>query len=62
VIAIGTVLVVALLWCAWRRGAWGVAVLGIAVGLTTASGPVGDGIQAAIKASTALAGSISQLV
>jgi hypothetical protein len=61
VIAIGTVLLVLLLWAAWRRAAWGVAVLGIAVGLS-ASGPVADGINAAIKAGTALATSLQNLV
>jgi hypothetical protein len=61
-IAIGTVLFVALLWAAWRHSAWSVALLGVAVGLTAASGPVGAGIKAGIKAGTALANSLHGLV
>ena len=62
VIAVGTVLLVLLVWVAWRHSAWSVALLGIAVGLTAASGPVGTGIKAGIKAGTALAGSLHGLV
>ena len=61
VIAIGTVLVIALLFAAWRSGSWLVALLGIAVG-ASASGPVSGAINALVNAGTALAGSLDTLL
>ena len=60
-IAISALLVAALLFFAWRRGAWGVALLGIAVGIS-ANGPVTDGINAGVTATTALVNSLGDLV
>lgn len=61
VIAIGAVLLIALLVAAWRRSAWGVAVLGIAVG-ASASGPISGAINSIVAAGTSLANSLNNLV
>lgn len=60
-IAIGAILLLLLLYAAWRREAWSVALLGVAVGVS-ASGPVAGGIKAGIHAGTALAASLNHLV
>ena len=46
-IAVTTVIAILLLFLAWRRNAWMVALLGVVVGVTL-GGPIADVIDAAI--------------
>lgn len=63
-IGIGTLLLIAVLFSAYRRNAWGVAFLGMALGLVIAGtkGPLASGINATLAAVEALLNAIGKLI
>lgn len=59
-IAVGTIIVIALIWTAFRRGAWLVAFLGIAAGITL-TGPMATVVRAVIDATADLTNALNKL-
>jgi hypothetical protein len=59
-IAINTILLVLVLYMAWRRSAWGVAILAFILG-TTASGPIAQAANTAWDAILAVVNALGSL-
>lgn len=60
VIAVTTVVLVVLVFLAWRTRAWVVALLGIVVGVTL-TGPVADLVEGAVKGVQSAATTVDQV-
>lgn len=59
-IAISTVLLLILVFMAWRRGAWMIALLGVVVGVML-TGPLAQLIESGVHASETAATTVDQI-